>query len=167
MRKDSIAESLDTESIPLEDIRYLVKAKKGINAKENLDEDFDYVRHNLKAIIEKGMMSVGRIIDIATESEAARNIEAAGAYIKTLAELNSALFDMTKKKVEVEGAAKPADPSTSSGANSYIQNNNNAYILTTEDLIKMISEGAIKQDASLPSLPEVTSELDQCLPESK
>lgn len=141
MMRDPIGESLEMDPVPLEDIRYLVAKKTELTSRDTLEKDFNYVRHNLQSIIEKGMIAIGRIIDVAAESESARNIEAASAYIKTLAELNTALYDMTEKRVKAD--EKKESDSPSSQDPHYIQNNNNAFILTSEDLIKMMSEQGI------------------------
>jgi hypothetical protein len=124
-KKDIISQSLGIEPM-IEQPSKIMDAMPIIKAEKN--DDYEYARKNLYAIIEKGQDALEDIMDIAKQSESARAYEVVTNLIKTMAETNKDLMNLAKAKKELEKVDTPEQKN--------ITNNN--LVLTSADLLKMI-----------------------------
>jgi len=91
-------------------------------------EDFDYIRTNLKNLIDSGQVALGSLTEIAEGSQHPRAFEALSALMKSLSESTRELIDLHKKMKDLK----------KDGPEKQVTNNN--LIVTTEEMIKMIKK---------------------------
>ena len=72
------------------------------------DEDYEYIRNNLKDIIGKGSDALEGILELARDSDHPRAWEVVGQIMRQLAETNKDLIELQKdmKKIKDEEGAK-------------------------------------------------------------
>jgi Terminase DNA packaging enzyme len=98
----------------------------------NVDADYEYARQNLRALIDNGKLAMENIVYLAKEGESPRAYEVVGQLIKTLAETNKDLIDLSKKAREAKGQDKK-------DAGNVTQNVTNAlFVGSTAELQKLI-----------------------------
>lgn len=90
--------------------------------------DFEYARGNLINIIEKGNEALDGILDVAGMSQHPRSYEVAANLIKTMAEVNKDLMDLSIKKKNLEGEKPPEVV------------NNNLFLGSTAELQKLLKQ---------------------------
>ena len=91
-----------------------------------VEDDYDYARKNLRDLIDSGMGDLNTVMDIARQSESPRAFEVATNLMKTLTDTNKDLLELAKKKKELTQEKEP-------------QNVTNAlFVGSTADLQKMI-----------------------------
>ena len=91
-----------------------------------VEDDYDYARKNLRDLIDSGMGDLNTVMDIARQSESPRAFEVATNLMKTLTDTNKDLLELAKKKKELIQEKEP-------------QNVTNAlFVGSTADLQKMI-----------------------------
>lgn len=141
MAKDIIADSLnidmDVEYQPFGEISEFDTDDSIVNNKLNDNSTNDYLdaRKSIKQLIKTGESVIPELANLAQQSENTRAYEALASSIKTLAEMNKTLLDLTAQQKE----------NVLSGGNS--NNNNgetpatNMFIGSTEDLLNMIKKG--------------------------
>lgn len=95
--------------------------------------DYEYARQNMYDIIEKGQNALEDIVDIARQSESPRAFEVVTNLIKTLADANKDLMDLAKKNKEL---SKP------DASNETKTVNNNLFVGSSSELLKMIKDKA-------------------------
>jgi hypothetical protein len=117
---DVIANTLGIEPLP-------VKSPSDIIEK-HVEDDFEYARGNMIATIEKGREALDEILDVAIRNQQARSFEVAATLIKTLADANKDLMELSKRKKELL-----KDDSKHSGTV-----NNNLFVGNASELLKMI-----------------------------
>jgi hypothetical protein len=100
---------------------------------QQVDSDFEYARTNLINVIEKGQEALNGILDVAAMSQHPRGYEVAATLIKTMADVNKDLLELSKRKKELSGNLKA--PSTV---------NNNLFVGSTAELQKILK----KQDVN-------------------
>ena len=98
---------IDNEIIEVEAEEFIVaeQPKKQITvSKESLkiDDDYEYARNNLKGLIENGKDVINNMMYLAKEMESPRAYEVAGQLIKTIADTNKDLLDLSKKVKDVK-----------------------------------------------------------------
>ena len=102
---------------------------------DQYEEDFDYVRDNLKTAIQHGMDMIPSIISLAKDSENARSYEVAGSLLKVISEINKDLLAVSK----INAPAKTAIGSEVVGIdNSTTHNQTNVFVGTAEDVFTKI-----------------------------
>lgn len=100
----------------------------------NVDADYEYARQNLRALIDNGKLAMENIVYLAKEGESPRAYEVVGQLIKTLAETNKDLIDLSKKAREAKGQDKK-------DAGNVTQNVTNAlFVGSTAELQKLIKK---------------------------
>jgi hypothetical protein len=124
--KDIISNSLGMPPIPPPPNPVFLPAKTEKN-------DYEYARQNMYDIIEKGTSALEDIVDIARQSESPRAFEVVTNLIKTLADANKDLMDLAKKNKEL---SKP----DASNENKTV--NNNLFVGSSSELLKMIKDKA-------------------------
>jgi hypothetical protein len=136
---DPISNSLDIESKEISK-EYIKKSKKEISkplADNHTDSDYEYTRKNLYDLIEKGQESIYEILEIAKESQKARDFEVAGQIIKNVGDLTDKLLDLQHKMKKLK---EGGDPTT----NSKSITNNSLFIGSTAELQKFLKDAANK-----------------------
>lgn len=97
----------------------------------NVDDDYEYARKNLRTLIDNGKDAMENLTFLAKEGESPRAYEVIGQLIKTLADTNKDLLDLSKKAREAKGM-KGADEQKP-------QNVTNAlFVGSTAELQKLI-----------------------------
>lgn len=94
------------------------------------DEDYDFVRNNLRFLITKGMETIDNLIYVTQESENARMIESTSTFLKTIAEINESLINISDKK--------NSNKSIEQHNEQNIINNTAVFFGSTDELLEMI-----------------------------
>lgn len=93
-------------------------------------DDFEFVRDSYYEVIETGMEAVQKLVEVAQQSQSARDFEVVATLIKSVNESNRDLADLLKKR-KTFFEEKTTNPQTV---------NNNLFVGTTEDLQALISK---------------------------
>lgn len=98
---------------------------------ESFEVDFDYIRNNLKDIINMGSVSLQNMISIASESEHPRAYEVVATMMKALADINKDLL----------AAHKTRDDRTvvKGGSTTNVQNNT-VFVGSTAEFSKLLKQ---------------------------
>lgn len=145
---EKLAEVLDIELTKPEPIAIkqaddLVKKVK-IKRKQQVRQDFDSARKNIKDLIGIGFDAIDGIMKVAEAGDSPRAYEVASILIKTVSELNTDLMGMHKTTAEALGANKVVKNTT----------NNSIFVGSTKDLQNIINQSrsqlkAINQNEEL------------------
>lgn len=100
-----------------------------------IDGDYNYARTNMVNTIEKGNEALQGILDVASMGQHPRAYEVAANLVKTMIEANKELFDLQKKKKEIERIEAKINPQTI---------NNNLFVGSTAELLKAFKSNNIK-----------------------
>jgi hypothetical protein len=82
---EKLSEVFDVEPIQVE--------SNIVEVKEPIEDDADFARQNIRELIDKGNKAVDGILNVAKESEKARDYEVAANLIKSLSDLNKETKD--------------------------------------------------------------------------
>ena len=103
--------------------------------RRNLGADYDFARSNLKSVLEQAMQLLPNAISLAREAESPRAYESTSAFIKTIAEINKDLLEITERNIKQGGSSSGSGRSaTSEGESSGSVTNNSIFVGSTEDL---------------------------------
>lgn len=91
-----------------------------------LEADIEYVRTNLKTMIKEGKGALKDVTDLSYQSQSARGYEVVARMMEVLLKANRDLSDLTFQR-------KAETPSTPQNIT-----NNNLFVGTTEDAMRMI-----------------------------
>jgi hypothetical protein len=97
---------------------------------DNVNKDFEYARGNLINIIEKGNEALDGILEVAQMSQHPRSFEVVAELIKTMADTNKDLLELSKRKKDLE-ELDIKSPQTI---------NNNLFVGSTSELQKLIKQ---------------------------
>jgi hypothetical protein len=90
----TLSEVLDVEPIDTKSMTQLI-------AVNNIDDDAEFARQNIRELIQKGNDAVEGILHVAKESEHPRAYEVAANLIKNLSDLNKDLMEIQKRKKDL------------------------------------------------------------------
>ena len=90
----TLSEVLDVEPIDS-------KPRTQLIAVNNIDDDAEFARQNIRELIQKGNDAVEGILHVAKESEHPRAYEVAANLIKNLSDLNKDLMEIQKRKKDL------------------------------------------------------------------
>jgi len=90
----TLSEVLDVEPIDIKPMTQLI-------AVNNVDDDAEFARQNIRELIQKGNDAVEGILHVAKESEHPRAYEVAANLIKNLSDLNKDLMEIQKRKKDL------------------------------------------------------------------
>jgi hypothetical protein len=90
----TLSEVLDVEPITSKPMTQLI-------AVNNVDDDAEFARQNIRELIQKGNDAVEGILHVAKESEHPRAYEVAANLIKNLSDLNKDLMEIQKRKKDL------------------------------------------------------------------
>ena len=134
---DPIANALNIT--PLKEAKQeVVKVEKEIviqQTDDQVENDFEYARRNMYDIIGQGQEAIARLMDIADQSQHPRAYEVVANLIKTMAETNKDLLDLTKKKRELQPKEEQAKQ----------QVTNNLFVGSTAELQAMLQKKSEEQ----------------------
>lgn len=94
--------------------------------RKNLDQDYDFARGNLRRVLEQAMSLLPNAISLAREAESPRVYESTSAFIKTIAEINKDLLEITERNLK-------QNPNTNHQEQAGVTNNA-IFVGTTEEL---------------------------------
>lgn len=123
MDNDKIAQSLDLEPMEQQPVEVVPEV-----IPSNVQDDFDFARANMVNIIEKGQEALNDILSVAQQSQQPRSFEVVSDLIRTIAQTNKDLLELSKQKKEIE---KTDGPKTV---------NNNLFVGSTSELLKMLKQ---------------------------
>jgi hypothetical protein len=136
MSKDIIGDSLGIEEISIEDINptdIIPAAKPYIQkTKSTIDDDFEYARGNLLAVIEKGQQALDGILDVADMSQNPRSYEVVATIMKTLSDAQKDLLELQQRKQKLTGEAAATNQTV----------NNNLFVGSTAELQKLLKQAS-------------------------
>ena len=96
-------------------------------------DDFEYARKNLRDAIEQGQSALADIVSVAGMSQHPRAYEVVATLLKTVADANKDLLELQKRKKDLTGIG-PA-PTTV---------NNNLFVGSTAELLKALKSNNMK-----------------------
>lgn len=106
-------------------------AKKAkIKRKDQVRQDFDSARKNMKDLIGLGFEAIDGIMKVAEAGDSPRAYEVASILIKTVSEINSDLMGMHKTTADALGTNKVVKNTT----------NNSIFVGSTRDLQNIINQ---------------------------
>ena len=113
----------------------VTKPPKKVEAIDQVQDDYEYARGNLYALVDKGQEAVNGALDLAMSSDHPRAYEVAGQLIKPVGDVADKLMALQKdKKAVKEESAKK------------VVTNNSLFVGSTADLQKMLKEASKKKD---------------------
>jgi hypothetical protein len=89
----NLSEVLDVEPITIENEVVVVQ--------NVIDDDAEYARVNIRALITKGNLAMDNLLHVAKESEHPRAYEVAANMLKNLADMNKDLMEIQKRKKDL------------------------------------------------------------------
>ena len=128
---DNLSDILDVEPISESEI---IDDEKNLPIKVSsnvIEDDTNFARTNIKAIIEKSNTALDDILKVAKESEHPRAYEVAANFLKTVSDMNKDLLELQKTK-------KSLEPKSDSTKN--INVDKAVFIGSTAELLKQIRE---------------------------
>jgi hypothetical protein len=105
--------------------------------KDDADTDFDFARSNMYDAIDTGKQALSELLTVAIQSQNPRAYEVLATTVKTLVDASKQLADLSKEK-----AAEEKEP-TQTETNV---TNNNLFVGTTHDLLKVLADMKKKND---------------------
>lgn len=117
-----------SEALGIEPLQENTEVKLPVILNNDVEDDVEYARKNIKSIIEKGNDAVDNILKVAVQSEHPRAYEVASTFLKNLSEMNKDLLDLQKSK-----KALLQQSSTKQTLNV----DKAVFVGTTADLLKM------------------------------
>lgn len=128
---DVISNSLNMAPLPVDQIldknNVVVVGETG----DQINDDFEYARGNLIAVIEKGQEALNGVLEVAGMSQHPRAYEVAATLVKTMADANKDLMELQRKKKDLQQAADGAGAKTV---------NNNLFVGSTAELLKVLKQ---------------------------
>jgi hypothetical protein len=133
--EDKLSEFLDIEISKKENSKEIVKAedtikKVKIKRRDQVRQDFDSARKNMKDLIASGFEALDGIMRVAEAGDSPRAYEVASILIKTVSELNTDLMSMHKTTADALGTNKVVQKTT----------NNSIFVGSTRDLQNIINQ---------------------------
>ncbi len=98
---------------------------------QHVDDDYEYARKNLRTLIDNGKDAMENLTFLAKEGESPRAYEVIGQLIKTLADTNKDLLDLSKKAREAKGIKNADDQKPQNVTNAL-------FVGSTAELQKLI-----------------------------
>lgn len=112
-----------------------IEGRHDDNVLTNTVDDYEFVRKNLKQIIETNVKAMEKLTKIAAESESPRTFEVMSTYMKQMVEANESLMKLHKDVKDITNQAgdggEGGDPDPSGETNNY-------FVGSTEELLDML-----------------------------
>lgn len=100
--------------------------------RETLEKDQTFARNNLVQIIEYAMSLVPSAVEVAKETETPRQLEAVAGFLKTVADINKDLIDVSERAMNVHAHPESNSP------NTVVNNQTAIFTGSTEELISRL-----------------------------
>lgn len=117
---DEISKALGLSSLP--DVRPVERLPALVP--KVTDQDYEYARGNMIAVIEKGNEALSGILDVAGMSQNPRAYEVVAKMIDSVSAANEKLLDLQKKQKDLAGETGPSAKTV----------NNNLFVGSTAEL---------------------------------
>jgi hypothetical protein len=137
-----ISEENSVEVVPAVSNEMAQVIEKYEDLKENLIEDYNFARNNLREVIRQAMTLLPNAISLARDVESARMYESASTFIKTIAEINKDLLEITERNLKKNSKAE--NNPTDQGQGNVV--NNAIFVGTTEELCAKIAGDRASQE---------------------
>lgn len=105
------------------------------SVRENVKDDYEFVRKNLKQIIETNVKAMERLTKLAQESESPRTFEVMSTYMKQMVEANESLMKLHKEVKDITDQPGGGDGEGGDGGSG---ETNNYFVGSTEELLDML-----------------------------
>lgn len=105
------------------------------------EEDFAFARENVRKLITTSDEALAVMVNLATDSEHPRAFEVLANLIKTAADVNKQLIDLSKDRKKLLRDGNPEKKGTSIAGNV---TNNAIFVGTTSDLQKKLKEKSLQ-----------------------
>ena len=109
---DKLSQVFDLEPIEYKEIAArsddIVPVKTGTQ-EEQIENDFDHVRGNIRELLSTGRSALYDMIEVAKNSEHPRSYEVVGTLMKQLSDMNQQLLDVHQQKQKLSGTEKKKD----------------------------------------------------------
>jgi len=145
---EKIAEVLNIELVKKEELPVIqtesfIKEVK-IKRKDQVRQDYDSARKNMKELISRGFEAIDGIMRVAEAGDSPRAYEVASILMKTVSEINTDLMGIHKTTADALGTNKVVKNTT----------NNSIFVGSTRDLQNLINQSR----SQLKAIP--TEEVD-------
>ena len=110
----------------------IVVVSESTDAEEMINDDYTYVRNNIRNLLGVGNNALYDALEVARESENPRAYEVVGTLLKQISDINQQLMDIHAQKQKLSGTQ------SSNTDSKTITNNNAIFVGTTDELSKMI-----------------------------
>lgn len=97
---NSLNEKL-SEALQIEPIELLPKTEI-VEVKDEVNDDAEFARQNLRDLIEKGSDAANHIIAVAKQSDHPRAFEVVAGMLKNLSDMNKDLLEIQKRKQDLQ-----------------------------------------------------------------
>ena len=131
---DKLNDILDVQATVVPTVNHAIAVTQPAEpeVRQNVEDDYEYARGNLKGLIENGKTAMENIIFLAKEGESPRAYEVVGQLIKTLAETNKDLLALAKAKKDIQKEKEDTQSPT--------HVTNALFVGSTAELQKLISK---------------------------
>jgi len=116
------------------------------NGKDNVDNDFEFVRQTQYDLLVKGSSALEDMMDVARATEHPRAYEVLSNMMKNVADISNNLLDLHKKQKDYHKEEVSALPAPG-------QTTNNVFIGSTSDLQRML----LDKDNEDDNIVDITS----------
>lgn len=114
----------------------IIKKQNNVNG-ISLDGDFNYVRDNIKGLIDNGSIAIDEILKVAKAGDSPRAYEVLGQLLKTVSEMNKDLIDLYQKTKQAKKEDIKVNHTT----------NNSIYVGSTSELQDLINKDRSRNKA--------------------
>ena len=90
-----------SEALQIEPIEILPKTEV-VEVKDEVEDDAEFARQNLRDLIEKGSDAADHIIAVAKQSDHPRAFEVVAGMLKNLSDMNKDLLEIQKRKQDLQ-----------------------------------------------------------------
>lgn len=101
------------------------------NVIDNAKDDYEFIRTNLKAIVETNVKALSGLAKVAQESESPRAYEVLSTYMKQMTDANESLMKLHKDAKEITTPVGGAGDDSGGVTNNY-------FAGSTEDLLDLV-----------------------------
>lgn len=131
---EKLSEILDIDMVK-EDSEPIIKTESfvkevKIKRKDQIKQDYDSARKNMKELISRGFDALDGIMRVAEAGDSPRAYEVASILMKTVSEINTDLMDIHKTTADALGTNKVVKNTT----------NNSIFVGSTRDLQNLINQ---------------------------
>lgn len=125
---DKLSQVFDIEPIIKNEV--ITQQDVVVSKNDKLESDYETTRANLHALLIQGQDALNHALEVAKASEHPRAFEVVGGLMKHVADINTQLLDLHKKKQSIEAPDKKTQSTT----------NNSIFVGSTTDLSKMLND---------------------------